>query len=399
MRTDFTKKATSRAFFALMCLVGAIALVSSTVGRAQQGGEADVPVPRYKVDPFWPKPLPNNWFMKDIPRVAVDKQDRVWIITRGEEITPAEAGLDQNPPTALCCRMPPTVMAFDQEGNVVHAWGKRDGFLPGGKKMYERRVRALALDKDGNVWVGGNDPGDTLLQFTPEGKFIREFGRRGPAVEAKTQKPDNQQTEFLSRGPSNPWIDTETGELYIDDAQFNKRVLVYDLATAAFKRGWGGHGIPLSAIDNTWPIPEFDPAGPPRQHFTPTSHCAKVSVDKLVYFCNRGGDSVQIFTTAGKFVKEFFLYRAKAGAGERVFDVAFSHDPKQKYLFVSDGTNGVVWILRRDDGVVVGSVARKGRMAGELYVPNGIAVDSKGNLYVGEVGGAGRVQKFVLQQN
>src|SRR5687768_14467816 len=111
MRSNFTKKATGRAFLTLMCLVGAIALASSTVGRAQRGGEDDVPVPRYKVDPFWPKPLPNNWFMKDIPRVAVDKQDRVWIITRGEEITPAEAGLDQNPPTALCCRMPPTVMA------------------------------------------------------------------------------------------------------------------------------------------------------------------------------------------------------------------------------------------------------------------------------------------------
>jgi sugar lactone lactonase YvrE len=67
-------------------------------------------------------------------------------------------------------------------------------------------------------------------------------------------------------------------------------------------------------------------------------------------------------------------------------------------MFVSDGTNGVIWILQRDDGAIVGSVGRKGRMAGELYVPNGIAVDSQGNLYVGEVGGAGRVQKFVLQQ-
>ena len=396
MRTHWMKRA-GRSPVVVAWVACAIALAVSA-GRAQTDGD-DVPVPRYKVDPFWPKPLPNNWLLKDIPRVSVDKQDRVWIITRGEEITDAEAGLEKNPPTALCCRMPPTVMAFDEEGNVVHAWGKKDGYLSDGRQMYSRRVRALALDADGNVWVGGNDPGDTLLQFTPDGKFIREFGRRGPAVPANQQRPNNQQTEYLVRGPTNPSIDHQTGELYIDDAQLNRRVLVYDLVTGAFKRGWGGHGVPLSDIDNSWPIPEFDPAGPARKHFTPTSHCVKLSVDRLVYFCNRGGDSIQVFTTEGKFVKEFFLYRATGGGGERVFDVAFSHDAKQKYLFVSDGTNGVVWILRREDGVVVGSVGRKGRMAGELYVPNGIAVDSKGNLYVGEVGGAGRLQKFVLQQD
>lgn len=396
MGTDSQKRARKRAVLGLTYLAAVVALGVSSPGQAQSG-EGDVPVPRYKVDPYWPKPLPNNWLMKDIPRVAVDKQDRVWIITRGEEITKAEAGLEQNPPAALCCRTPPTVMAFDQAGEVVYAWGKKDGYLPGGKPMYQRRVRALALDKEGNVWVGGNDAGDTLLQFTPDGTFLREFGRRGPVVPASQQKPNNQQTDYLLRGPTNPTIDAETGELFVDDAQLNKRILVYDLASGAFKRGWGGHGVSLSEIDND-PVAEFDPAGPPRTHFTPTSHCVKISVDRLVYFCNRGGDSIQVFTTQGKFVKEFFLYRAAAGGGERVFDVAFSHDPKQKYMFVSDGTNGVVWILRRDDGAIVGSVGHKGRMAGEFYTPNGIAVDSQGNLFVGEVGGAGRVQKFVLER-
>ena len=205
--------------------------------------------------------------------------------------------------------------------------GRKTGISPAENGCYQRRVRALALDKDGNVWVGGNDPGDTLLQFTPDGKFLREFGRRGPVVPANQQKPDNQQTEYLLRGTDQSAIDVETGELYIDDAQLNKRILVYDLATGAFKRGWGGHG-PLSEIDND-PVPEFDPAGPPRTHFTPTSHCVKISVDRLVYFCNRGGDSVQVFTTQGKFVKEFFLYRTTAGGGERVFDVAFSQDPNR----------------------------------------------------------------------
>ena len=354
----------------------------------------DVPVPRFKVDPSWPKQLPNNWLMKGVPRITVDRQDRVWIVTRGEEITEAEAGADQNPPTSLCCKKPPSVMAFDAQGNVVYAWGSKES-LPGG--LFNRRIRALILDGDGNVWIGGNDPGDTLLQFTPDGKFLRDFGHRGPAVPANQLKANNQQTDYFVHSPANPTIDPEARELYLEDAAPNRRILVYNLDTGAFKRGWGGHGTPLSEIDNG-PILPFDLNGPPIKNFTPPIQCVKISRDGLVYVCNRGGDSIQVFTKQGKFLKEFFMHRMTAKGGTRINDLAFSADPTQKYMYVSDPTNGMISILRRDNGVVVGSVGHYGHMAGELQLVDGIAVDSKGNLYTGEVTPGERIQKFVLQR-
>jgi len=155
--------------------------------------------------------------------------------------------------------------------------------------------------------------------------------------------------------------------------------------------------MPLSEISND-SQPPFDPAGPPRKDFTLPVHCIHISKDGLVYVCNRGGDSIQVFTKQGQFVKEFFLPRMTAKGGTRVFELAFSSDPKQKYLFDADGTNNMVWILNRDDGKIVGSVGHFGRYAGELHFIDGLAVDSKGNMYTGEVGTGKRVQKFVLQK-
>ena len=70
-------------------------------------------------------------------------------------------------------------------------------------------------------------------------------------------------------------------------------------------------------------------------------------------------------------------------------------DPRQNYLFVSDTTNNIVWILDRENGKVVGSFGGNGRYAGQLHWVDPIAVDSKGNVYTGEVEDGKRVQKFV----
>lgn len=362
-------------------------------------------VPRYKVDPFWPKELPNNWIMQGVPRIAVDKNDHIWTISRDADINTtaqldtAENGAAQDPPTALCCKAAPAVLEFDTEGNLLKAWG-RAGYVPG---WPQRREHALLVDKQGNVWVGGNDAGDTLVQFTPDGKFVRDFGHRAPAISGDErkdnpifQKDNNQQTDYFTAGIAAPAIDDDAHELYMGD-YVHRRVLVYDLDTSAFKRGWGGHGMPLSEISND-PLPPFDPTGPPRKDFTLPVHCIHIAGDGLVYVCNRGGDSIQVFTKQGKFVKEFFLHRMTAKGGTRVFELAFSADPQQKYLFVADGINNMVWILNREDGKVLGSVGHFGRYAGQFHFIDGLAVDSKGNMYTGEVGTGKRVQKFVLQK-
>jgi hypothetical protein len=360
--------------------------------------------PHYKVDPFWPKPLPNNWIIQGVPRIAIDKEDHVWLISRPSDILadPSEAGAEHVPPFTDCCAAPPAVLEFDTDGNLLKAWGGKD-YVPGWPR---RREHALLVDGKGNVWIGGNDPGDTLLGFTPDGKFLSEFGHRGPVIPTDQQKQDNQQTNVLVRGIPAPAIDDDAQELYVADGYLNKRVLVYDLVTGAFKRGWGAYGIPLNAIDNN-PAPTWNASDPPPKQFTPPVHCIHISKDGLVYVCDRGSDRVQVFTKQGKFIQEFFVHRTTPGTGPTcakfpcgtVYELAFSNDAKQKYLFVADGTNNVVWILDRSNGKILGSVGHFGRYAGQFHQVDGLAVDSHGNMYTGEVGTGKRVQKFVLVSN
>ena len=181
-------------------------------------------VPRFKVDPYWPKELPNNWILQGVPRIAIDKNDHVWIISRESDINTTaqldapENGAGQDPPTAMCCKAAPAVLEFDAEGNLLKAWGGAN-YVPG---WPQRREHALLVDKQGNVWVGGNDPGDTLVQFTPDGKFLRDSGHRAPAIPQDQrkenpvfQKDNNQQTDYFTAGIASPAIDDDARELYM----------------------------------------------------------------------------------------------------------------------------------------------------------------------------------------
>jgi hypothetical protein len=198
--------------------------------------------------------------------------------------------------------------------------------------------------------------------------------------------------------------------LYIVD---QKRVLVYDMDTGVFKRGWGGHGIPLSEIDND-PTPPYDwKSGPPpdQMQFAPALHCVHISVDGLVYICERGSDRVQVFTKQGKFVSSFFVHPSTPARGPdcggpgsttfgmcgTIYNLTFSHDAQEKYVLIADGTNDKIWIQDRKEGTVAGSIGDDGRMAGQFHWIDAIAMDSKGNIYTGEVDTGKRAQKFILK--
>jgi hypothetical protein len=221
-------------------------------------------------------------------------------------------------------------------------------------------------------------------------------------------KQNNQQTDVFPGGIFFFDLDEDARELYIVDS---KRVLVYNMDSGAFKRGWGGHGIPLSEIDND-PTPPYDTSGPPpdQKQFAPALHCVHISVDGLVYVCERGSDRVQAFTKEGKFVSSFFVHPSTPSRGAEcggpgslmfgmcgtVYNLTFSHDPLQNYVLVADGTNDAIWLHDRKDGHLVGSIGSNGRMAGQFHWIDAIAMDSHGNLYTGEVDTGKRVQKFVL---
>jgi len=347
-------------------------------------------VPHYKVDPSWPKPLPNRWTVGGVGGITVDKDDHIWVLYRPNSITPEEAGAAQDPPTSICCVKAPAVIEFDAEGNVMQAWGG-----PGWVPDWPAQEHGITIDKDGNVWIGGNGPGGAgapdrqLLKFSPDGKqLLAEIGH--PSMAAQ----DNADTTLLG-GPSQVVFDDAAQEMYIADGYQNKRVVVFDSKTYKFKRGWGAYGIPLSDIDNNLP-PNYDPRGPINKNFWGPVHSIVISVDGLVYVGDRQGDRIQVFTKDGKFLKEFWVAPETLEAGG-VQAIALSNDPKQKFLVIGGGANNIIWFLDRETGILAGSLGQSGGNAGEFRGLHQLTIDSHGNIYTGETG-IKRTQKFVLEK-
>ncbi len=375
--------------------------------HAQNGGE-----PVYKVDPFWPKmPLPNKWIIQGVPTMVTDKDDHIWVLNRPRDINPDENGAASKPPRTDCCIAAPAVLEFNTAGNLLRSWGG-PGYNDGWPAQGVARPGAAAehniiVDREGNVWISGSSQGDSIQKFTADGKLLWDFGHRAARPPAARLPENNQQTEVFPGGIFFFDLDEDAREIYIVDA---KRVLVYDYESK-FKRGWGGHGIPLSEIDNN-PTPPYDTTGnPPDQtQFAPALHCVHFAVDGLVYVCERGSDRVQVFTKQGKFVSSFFVHPSTPSRGPEcggpgsqlfgmcgtIYNLTFSHDAAEKYVFLADGTNDKIWIHDRKSGAAAGSIGDNGRMAGQFHWIDAIAIDSHGNLYSGEVDTGKRVQKFIL---
>jgi hypothetical protein len=372
--------------------------------------------PVYKVDPFWPKPLPNKWIMQGVPVMVTDKDDHIWVMNRPRDANPDETGASTTPARTECCIAAPAVLEFDTEGNLLKSWGG-PGYVPGWPAEGNPRPGAgaehgIVVDREGNVWISGSARGDSIQKFTGDGKLLWDFGHRGPRpVPGEKVEPiqqNNQNTDVFPGGVFFFDLDEDAKEIYIVDA---KRVLVYGY-DGNFKRGWGGHGIPLSEIDNEATPPYDWKSGPPpdQKQFAPALHCVHFAPDNLVYICERGSDRVQVFTKEGKFVTSFFVHPSTIARGAEcggpgstvygmcgtIYNLTFSHDAQGKYALIADGTNDKVWIQDRKTGQVAGSLGDNGRMAGYFHWIDAIAMDSKGNLYTGEVDTGKRVQKFIL---
>ena len=380
-------------------LLGAAAVSSLAAQGARSQALDENGAPMFKVDPFWPKPLPNRWSMQQVTGIHVDSMDHIWFLNRAAAADGDEIGGD-NPARLDCCVRGPEVIELDQDGTVVHSWGG-----PGYHPLWPTALQTVIADTKGFVWVSGTGAQDSILKFTRDGKFVWDFGHR-PPKEGFTE--NNQNTDMMvSKGRFQ--LDEMTNELYIIN---QKRVLVYDATTGAYKRGWGGHGMPLSEITNDRIASYTWTGGPPpeEKNFVPDLHFVEISKDRLVYIGERGQNRIEVFTTEGKFVKEFYVspntpgQRVTEGCGSlantkfppcgTTYKLVLSRDPQQKYLYVADGTNNLVWILERESGKTLGSFGRNGKYAGQFHWINAVAMDSKGNIYTGEVEQAKRIQKF-----
>ena len=330
----------------------------------------------YKFDSGWPKPLPNNWVVGTVTGMSVDQEDHIWVLDRPGN-TPAGKSAA------------PAVLEFDIDGNLLRSWGT-EASAPSG--VWPRQVHTIFVDRTHNVWLAGAAPGDTLLKFTLDGKFLSEFGHRGPIVDRQGMIQDNQ-SKILLLGVSSAALDEDANEIFIADGYLNRRVIVFDTKTGEFKRGWGAYGKAISEISND-PQPDHDPYELHAADFKSPVHCVRISKDELVYVCDRAGDRIQVFTKQGKFLKEFHVANATMGGGS-AGSVDFSSDLAQKYIFIADLVNATVWQLDRQSGEILGHVSHKGTNPGELIAPHVAAMDSKGGVYVGEIGRGSRVQKFV----
>jgi DNA-binding beta-propeller fold protein YncE len=358
----------------IACAALAVLAACSHLPGARSGEAA----PRFAVDPYWPKPLPGNWMLGQVSGIAVDKNDHVWIVHRPGTLVDDEKGALQSPPATRCCTPAPAVLEFDAQGNLYRSWGG-----PGKGYDWPESEHGIYVDQQGNVWIAGNGNKDQqILEFTADGKFLKQIGRPGPTG-------GSNNTTALGR-PAHVEIDPAANELFVADGYGNRRVLVLDATTGNYKRHWGAYGNRPS--DDK--LPPYDAAKPLSQQFGNPVHCARLSNDGLVYVCDRANDRIQVFERSGRFVREFRIEPQTLQNGS-VWDLVLSRDAQQKYLFMADGANGQVLTIERASGRVLGGFGRSGRMAGEFKWVHNIAIDSKGNLYTSEVGTGRRAQKFV----
>ena len=364
------------------------AIVSLFAGQRELSASLDrqaVQAPVFEVDPFWPKPLPNGWLLGMVIGVGVDAKDHVFIVHRGQSSLNArtEGGY---PVTGPCCSSAPPVLEFDPEGNLVNSWGG-----PAAGYTWPGSNHGITVDPLGNIWIGGNGTRDSvnaadshILKFTHEGRFLQQIGVPG-------RESDSRSMDSFGR-VAKVSFDAAASEAYVSDGYGNKRVAVLDMATGAIKRYWGAYGNAPS--DSNYG--SYDPAKPLIAQFRNPVHCAEPSTDGLVYVCDRGNDRIQVFTTQGKFVKEVRVAPLTRGDGS-VWDIAFSRDAQQKYLFLADGKNERVYVMDRQSLEILTMFGDGGRQPGQFFAVHSIATDSKGNLFTTETYEGKRVQRFVYK--
>ena len=296
---------------------------------------------RYEVVEGWEQ-LPSGYVHRDVAGVATDSEDRVYLICRGDH----------------------PIIVYDAGGKFLRSWGQGE---------FTYRTHGITVGPDEMLYCT-DDGNHTVRKFTPDGKLLLTLGTMNKPSDTGY---DGKNTGTVSRPgtpfnrPTNLAVGPK-GDLYVSDGYGNCRVHQYS-SSGELKRSWG------------------TPGGGPGEFFLP--HGIAVAADGRVFVCDRENDRIQVFRKSGEFVREFFVAKETRQIGS-VWDMVLSTDPEQTYMYVADGGNNLVRVLRRDTGVEVSAFGRNGRMAGQFHWVHNIAIDSKGNIYTAEVDTGKRLQRF-----
>ena len=353
--------------------------------------------PTFQVDPFWPKPLPNNWVTGEVGGTCIDSQDHLFIVTRGFQtggLTSPEgvAGLPQK------SRASPPVIEFDTDGNVVNAWGDTSivatGPNAGRNAVLPNGIHGCFVDFEDNVWIGGNSADGIVQKYSHDGStLLLQIGTKflcdndTPSGGACANILAEGHSRTLLNLPADIAVDPSNGDVYIADGYGNHRVVVFDKG-GNYLRQMGGVGTgpgQFTAGDGGHP------------------HCVVIGKNGLVYACDRGNDRINVYQKNGTFVRAIPVIPGTAALGTAgsAWDVDFSPDRQQTFMYESDGGNEIMWIfdhraaLLGSPSAILDGFGRPGHMAGDFTFLHMMAIDSKGNLYAGETIGGRRVQKFI----
>ena len=355
---------------ALLAISGAAATTQNAPLGSSTAEQASV----YKVDPAWPRTLPNHWTLGPVCGVAVDRHGNIWISQRPADHDPA-----------------PQVLEFAPDGILLLSWGG-----PGPGYDWPQEVHGIYVDLHDNVWVGGAGNTDNqVLKFTREGRFLLQIGHPG-------QNKGSNDTQNLG-SPAQMVVDESANELYVADGYVNHRIIVFDATTGAYKRHWGAYGTrPDDAFYTQLGIKPGEhtgngnkkavTAGPPPPQFD-LVHSVRLSKDGLVYVCDRSNNRIQVFRKDGTFLQEAFIANDVLASGS-TSDIGFSTDAQQRFAFVLDSTRDRVYVLDRKSLRTIGSFGEEGPLSGQFRTVHNMDVDSKGDLFITESRGM-RVQKFV----
>lgn len=343
---------------------------------------AELRPPSFQVDPAWPT-IPNNWVLGEVSSISVDSRDHIWVLHRPRSI-----------PEAQRAQAAPPVLEFDSAGKLLGSWGgPADGY------DWPEREHGIHVDSNGNIWISGNggwpkptsaaSGDDMILKFTTSGKLILQIGRRG-------QSKGNTDTANVHQ-PADVFVYARANELFVADGYGNQRVVVFDADSGKFKRMWSAFGnAPPAEMKPNPPAPvpnQGGPDGPPQFGLV---HAVKVSRDGTVYVADRTNNRVQVFTTAGKYLRQVRL-AAEGNVTPVPAGFAFSPDRRQQYLYVVDSGPMRVAIFDREALTQIGTVGMRGPKPGEFDIVHHMAADSKGNLYTAEIVTNRRAQKLMFR--